>query len=235
MLRAQMRYFDVDRDISRVLVSSADGGEGKTTIALNLARAAGSAGDMRTLLIEADLRRPALGPMLGMSRVAGLSELLSQSHDIAQGLHELVVTREDDDARQAVGGHDILLAGATPPNPVELLESRRMAELLDYADSIYDLVILDTPPIGVVSDPVSLVHRVDGVLVVSRLGRSRRDHAARLMKQLRALNANILGVVVNGAQAGLGANYGYYEFEESNGKSARRKWSDRRRQGSDVT
>jgi Mrp family chromosome partitioning ATPase len=76
---------------------------------------------------------------------------------------------------------------------------------------------------------------VDGVLVVSRLRRSRRDHAARLMKQLRALNANILGVVVNGAQAGLGANYGYYEFAEPDGKSPRRKLSGRRRQGSNVS
>ncbi len=235
MLRAQMRYFDVDRDINRVLITSADIGEGKTTIGLNLARASGSAGDTRVLLIEADLRRPALARMLGMSRVAGLSELLSQSHDIAQGLHELVVTHEAGDERKSAGGHDILLAGATPPNPVELLESQRMAELLDYADSIYDLVILDTPPIGLVSDPVSLIHRVDGVLVVSRLRHSRRDHAARLMKQLRALNANILGVVVNSSAAGIGAKYGYYEYAESNGKSPRRKWSGRQRQGSDVS
>jgi protein-tyrosine kinase len=78
----------------------------------------------------------------------------------------------------------------------------------------YDLVVIDTPPIGVISDAIPLVHQSDGVLVVSRLGVSRRDRATRLMKQLWGLNANILGVVINGSEEAGRGYYGYYYAEE---------------------
>jgi succinoglycan biosynthesis transport protein ExoP len=231
MIRAQLRYFDVDRDIKRVMVTSSDSGEGKSLIALNLARAAGRTDNQRALLIEADLRRPSLTAMIGLESVAGLSELLSHSQDLASGLRELVVTPEPLEAEGVASRYDVLLAGATPPNPVELLESKRMAELMDYAESVYDIVIIDTPPIGVVSDPISLVHQVDGVVVISRVGRSRRDHAARLMKQLRGLNAHVLGVVINGFEAapeGYGY-YGYYGENGEGGRGSRLGWPGRQR------
>jgi succinoglycan biosynthesis transport protein ExoP len=231
MIRAQLRYFDVDRDIRRVLVTSADSGEGKSLISLNLARAAGQAGNKRALLIEADLRRPSLTAMIGLESVAGLSELLSHSQDLASGLRELVIAAESSDDSGRSVQFDVLLAGATPPNPVELLESTRMVELMSYADSMYDIVIIDTPPIGVVSDPISLVHQVDGVLVVSRLGHSRRDQASRLMKQLRGLNAHVLGVVVNGFQSSATGYYGYYrDLSDGDGKPPRGGWRGRQRQ-----
>jgi capsular exopolysaccharide synthesis family protein len=195
LLRAQLRYFNVDRQVKRVLVTSAEGGEGKSFVALNLARAAVRTDGKRALLIEADLRRPALGRILGLSGMAGLAELLSQSHDLALGLREL------DAEAFRTPRCDLLLAGATPPNPVELLESKGMAELLGYAASIYDVVIVDTTPIGLISDAISLVHQVDGVVIVTRLGHSGRDNASRLMTQLRELNAHILGLVINGSQA----------------------------------
>lgn len=211
MVRAQLRYFDVDRNIRRVLVTSADSGEGKSTLSLNLARAAASSEDKRALLIEADMRRPSISNMIGMEPLAGLSELLSHSQDLASGLRELVVTPvREEDGKPA--GYDVLVAGSTPPNPLELLESARMTQLLDVADSIYDLVIIDTPPIGVVSDPIGLVHQVDGVVIVSRIGQTRRDHAQRLIKQLSGLSAHVLGVVVNAVQRAPGY-YGYYDYE----------------------
>jgi succinoglycan biosynthesis transport protein ExoP len=201
LLRAQLRYFNVDRQVKRVLVTSAEGGEGKSFVALNLARAAVRTDGKRALLIEADLRRPALGRILGLSGMAGLAELLSQSHDLALGLRELVVPLDTMDAEAfRTPRCDLLLAGATPPNPVELLESKGMAELLGYAASIYDVVIVDTTPIGLISDAISLVHQVDGVVIVTRLGHSGRDNASRLMTQLRELNAHILGLVINGSQ-----------------------------------
>jgi succinoglycan biosynthesis transport protein ExoP len=230
MMYAQLRYFDVDRDIRRVVITSADTGEGKSTVSLNLARAAGRTGDKRALLIEADLRRPALTEMIGLESVAGLSELLSHSQNVASGLRELVVSPEPDEFGQSEG-FDVLLAGATPPNPVELLASNRMAELMDLVDTMYDLVIIDTPPVGLISDPISLLHQVDGVLVISRLGRSRRDHAARLMKQIRGLNAPILGVVINGVRATAGGYYGYYGSTGSH-KPPRLGWPRRERRAS---
>jgi polysaccharide biosynthesis transport protein len=224
MMRAQLRYFDVDRDIRRVAVTSADVGEGKSMISLNLARAAARGSDKSALLIEADLRRPSLGGMIGVDSAPGLAELLSQSQDLATGLRELVIRPEPIDEQDGPGPRfDVLLAGGMAPNPVELLESRRMVELLDYADGEYDLVVIDTPPIGVVSDPIPLVHQVDGVIVVSRMGRSRRDHAARLMKQLRGLNALILGVAMNSFQPDTAGGYeGYYAASNGSGRRGTR-------------
>jgi capsular exopolysaccharide synthesis family protein len=121
------------------------------------------------------------------------------------------------------GRLDVLLAGTIPPNPVELLESKRMVELLDIADGIYDIVILDTPPIGVVSDAIPLVRRVDGVVVISRVGVSRRDHATRLMKRVRGLGANVLGVVANGLKSSPEGYYEYYAYSDGSVDSPRRR------------
>lgn len=210
MLRAQLRYFDVDRGVKRVMVTSADTREGKSMISLNLARAAAQADERRPLLIETDLRRPALTAMMGFEAVAGLAELLSHSQDLASGLRELVIPMPDPNGGDA--GFDVLLGGALPPNPVELLSSRRMTELLAYADTMYSSVVIDTPPVPVVSDAIPLIHQVDGVIVVSRVGHSRHDRASRLMKQLRGLNANVLGVVVNGV-----GESGYYAYDAYTG------------------
>jgi tyrosine-protein kinase len=224
MIRAQLRYFDVDRHIQRVMITSADPGEGKSLISMNLARAAARTDDKRTLLIEADLRRPSLHTIIGREGVAGLGELLSHSQDLETGLRELVVTPDQLPESDHPVRLDVLLAGATPPNPAELLESRRMEALLEAADSIYDIVIIDTPPIGVVSDAIPLVHQVDGLLVINRMGVSRRDHAVQLMKRFRGLNAHILGVVVNSLRAPDDSGYGYYQYARpEDGDGSRRR------------
>ena len=202
MLRAQLRYFNVDREVKRVLVTSAEGGEGKSFVALNLATAAGRTDGKRALLIEADLRHPSMGDMLGFTGMAGLAELLSQSHDLTLGLRELVVPLDGVDG--SAPRCDLLLAGASPPNPVELLESKGMAELLRFAASVYDMVIIDSTPIGTYSDAISLVHQVDGVVLVTRLGHSGRDRARHLMALLRGLGGHILGLVINGSEGGTG-------------------------------
>jgi receptor protein-tyrosine kinase len=217
MVRARLRYFDVDRDVKRVMVTSAQKGDGKSLVSLNLARAAARADDRRVLLIEADMRLPSLAQVLGMDAAVGLGELLSQSHDLVSGLHELVFslnlaaeTDTNQDARL-----DVLLSGAVPPNPEQLLSSERMAALLDYVETIYDLVIIDTPSVEEVSDAIPLVHQVDGVVVVSRVGHTRRDRAADLMKQLRGLNANVLGVVINAVEVNVRSYYGYSQGDRS--------------------
>ena len=110
---------------------------------------------------------------------------------------------------------DVLLAGGTPPNPLELLESKRMSELLDYADSVYDLVIIDAPPLPVVSDPIALVHHVDGLLLVTRLGHTHRERATRLVRQVarpqgrRARRGHQRGRSMPTAPRRYGYGYGY--------------------------
>lgn len=234
MIRSQLRYFDVDRHIRRVMVTSAESGEGKSVVSLNLARAAARTVEGRALLIEADLRRPSLHRLIGHGSAAGLAELLSHSQDLESGIRELVINVDDVDAATHGGHLDILLAGSTPPNPVELLESRRMVSLLESADDMYDMVIIDTAPIGVVSDAMPLTHQVDGLVVISRMGYSHRDHATRLMKRLNGLHAHVLGVVINSFRRNADASYGYYadyaapdESTERRGRATSRQRSAR--------
>ena len=111
---------------------------------------------------------------------------------------------------------DVLVAGATlPPNPGELIESHAMEAVLEQAKSTYDLVVIDTPPLTAVSDAFPLLRKVDGVIIVGRVGRNRRDVAERLHETLTGAGAPLLGVVANGVKLGRLGAYGYdYDYTQ---------------------
>jgi receptor protein-tyrosine kinase len=208
MLRANLRYFNVDHTVRSVVVTSVAPGDGKSTVAWNLAFAAAGAGS-RVLLIEADLRHPSLAASAGhLRRAPGLSTVLSGSDGFTDAVQEVPVGRTADGAL-AEHAFDVLVAGPIPPNPVDLIDSQRMRDLLNHAESTYDLVVIDTPPIAVVSDAVPLLKEVSGVLVVIRLERDTRDAVAHLRDQLENLDAPTLGVVANGLKMDRTAGYGY--------------------------
>lgn len=216
LLRAHLRYFNVDRDVRTVLVTSAAPGEGKSTVAYNLARAASTMGT-RTLLIEADLRRPSLGQRLGQTHGPGLGDVLIGACTAAAAITPILVASGiNGTSREAQ--LDVLLADAVPPNPAELLESHAMQELLTWASENYDLVLVDTPPLTVVSDAIPLLRKVDGVLIVSRFGSSTLNAAETLRDRLASLGAPVLGVVGNAyaqqKQHGYGYNYAAYYQDE---------------------
>jgi capsular exopolysaccharide synthesis family protein len=210
MLRANLRYFNVDRAIRSVLITSSAPADGKSTVAMHLASAAGAAGS-RTLLLEADLRHPTLARRLKVPNQRGLSQVLAgQAGSLQDVAHSVPVAGRrpaDADFRTI----DVVVCGPIPPNPTDLIESERMRELIRGAEDVYDLVVIDTPPTSVVSDAIPLVKEVSGVIVVSRLGKTTRESANHLRGQLENLEANLLGVVVNsvGRQSGYGYNYGY--------------------------
>lgn len=212
LLRTYLRYFNVDRELRSLLVVSAAPGDGKTTIARNLAQAAQETGT-KALLLEADLRRPTLAQHYGVSTAPGLSELLVGSTDARDAIRAIpIATRVNGKTSQVA--LDVLVAGHPPPNPAELLESKAMQDLLAWAAEHYELVLIDTPPIAVVSDAMPLLGKVDGVVLVSQLGKNTRDAAAFLRDRLLGVNAPLLGVVANGVRAkgtdGYGYGYGYY-------------------------
>ena len=196
MLRANLRYFNVDREIASILITSAAPQDGKTTVAWNVAMSEARAGK-RVLYIEADLRRPTLSGHLGLSPDTGLSLVLSGAEPAA--------------AIQNVQGVDLIFAGPLPPNPAELIESQRMTELLTWAKGEYDRVIVDTPPAAVVADAVSLFSQVDGVVIVARLNKSPREAAEHLRDQLANTGAPMLGIVINGVASP--ADSGYYRSQ----------------------
>lgn len=196
MIRAQLRYTRTDRSTQRVLVTSAEPQAGRSFVALNLAWATACAG-AKSLLIEADLRHPSLGNVITDRRAMGLGELLAESSP-EPDFRDMLVSR--DGPRSGGSSHgrsDVLLAGARSTNPVELLESEGMAHLLQSSAEGYELVIVDAPAMGAVSDALGLAVQVDAVIVVSRLGHSTRDDAMRLAAQLRELRVPVLGLVVN--------------------------------------
>jgi capsular exopolysaccharide synthesis family protein len=204
-LRAKLRYFSVDRDIRSVLVTSAAPEEGKTTVASNLALAAAIGGQARVLLVEADLRKPTLASRYDLARMPGLAELLTHHISVQDAIQSLSLPSWT----EGESSLDVIVAGEQPPNPSELMESRRMSELLSDLKSIYDLVVIDTAPVSVVADAMPIVRHVDGVIVVSWIGASTRDGALHLRSELESLNAPTLGVVVNRVKAGANGYYGY--------------------------
>jgi capsular exopolysaccharide synthesis family protein len=200
LIRGHMRFFNVDRELRTILVASAAQGDGKTAIARHLAEAAARVG-ARVLLLEVDLRHPTLAQQLGIQSGPGLADVLIGAIPMDAATQPV-----DLEAPPGTGARgrtlDVLAAGAVlPPNPGELLESRAMEAVLEQAKFTYDLVVIDTPPLTAVSDAFPLLTKVDGVVIVGWVGRSRRDAAERLHKILASSGAPLLGVIANGSKS----------------------------------
>ncbi len=212
LLRARLRYFNVDREIRSLLMTSAFSGEGKTTVALNLALTEALAGQQRAVLVEADLRRPTLARRLPISSGPGLAEVLSRNATLEAALHTVMVPGTDEEnSNGSATSLSVIPAGAIPPNPAELLESRAMIDLLSTLSERFDLVIIDTPPTMIVSDAIPLMRLVSGVLIVSHVDQTTRDAARHLREQLAKLRAPALGVVANAVPA-VGRGYSDYLY-----------------------
>jgi capsular exopolysaccharide synthesis family protein len=219
MLRANLRYFDVDRHVESVLITSAAPGDGKTMVAWNLASTAAAAGG-KVLLIEADLRHPGLANSLGLRSSAGLSTVLAGAASVEDTIQEIPVQEQANG--RALRTVDVLLSGPLPPNPSDLLESDHMREVIAAAERSYDLLVIDTPPTSVVSDAIPLIKQVGGVIVVARLAQTTREAATHLRDQLHNLNARVFGIVVNAVGSdsdsygyAYGYGYGYGEGDRS--------------------
>lgn len=199
ILRANLRYFNVDGGLHSILVSSPTSGDGKSTVARGLASTMASLGDS-VVLVEADLHKP-VSPTLGHAPAAGLTSVLSGG-DLNEAIERVPV---DGDERDLF----VLPAGPVPPNPVELLESSRMKTLLVELESRFDTVVIDSPALSQVSDARPLVSLVSGVVVVTGLGHTTRPAATDFRKQLHLLDGHAFGVVANFAHSPRGGYYTY--------------------------
>ncbi|MFZ5596167.1 MAG: polysaccharide biosynthesis tyrosine autokinase [Bacillota bacterium] len=195
-IRTNVGFASVDRPSSVILVTSPAPEDGKSMVAANLAAVMARAG-RKVLLVDADLRRPTLDHILGIDNGNGLVNLLARGEDLSG------VVRQG-----PVEGLSLLTSGPVPPNPSELLASNKMAEFLSSARESYDTVILDSPPVLAVTDPLILASRSDGVVMVVKSG-IRTEPAAHALEQLDNTGARLLGVVLNMVKAGK-KGYGYY-------------------------
>lgn len=207
ILRENLRFFDPGGNGRCFLITSAEEGEGKSTVAVNLALALTAVG-RRTLLLEADMRRPAAAGLLGVhSRANGLSDLLISS-DSVEGC---LVSAPDKP------NLSVLPSGTLPPNPADLLSAGRMSEILGVLRDSADVVIVDSPPLLPVADTRVLIRmpEIDGVVVVGRAGVSQRDRVRAARRILDQSARKIYGLVVTGVKASLESDYYYGERRSS--------------------
>lgn len=210
VLRTNLQFVDVDNQHKVFAVTSALPGEGKTSTAVNLALSLAQGGG-RTLLIECDLRRPKAASRLGLDEAVGVTSVLvgRVKADDAVQLHE-------------PSGLDFIAAGPIPPNPAELLQSNAMAELLEQMRDVYDVVILDAPPLLPVTDAALLSAKADGAILVLNHGKVTRDQVQLSIERLEQVDASLVGLVFNRVPAksktyGYGYGYGYAPEERPDG------------------
>jgi capsular exopolysaccharide synthesis family protein len=201
LIRAHLRFLNVDRDVRTLLIASPAPGDGKTTIARYLAEAAARLGS-NVLLMETDLRHPTLAKQLDLQPGRGLADVLIGTTRMNEAVHSFQLRASTGEGASG-RALNVLSAGTVlPPNPGELLESSAMDTVLGQARFAYDLVVIDTPPLMAVSDAFTLLTKVDGVVIVGRLGHSRRDVAEQLHEVLASSGAPLLGVIANESTSG---------------------------------
>ena len=190
VLRNNLHYANPDAPLRRILVTSAGPGEGKSTTAANLALVLAQ-GDRPVLLVEADLRRPNVHTLFRQPSSPGLSSYL-----VGDALLEAVLLKS------AVPNLSLVASGPIPPNPAELLASRRMHAFLATVAERFDVVILDSPPVLATSDACALAPHVDGVLLVVDSGRTPQVSLTRAKERIEAVRGRVLGAVLNRFDAG---------------------------------
>jgi capsular exopolysaccharide synthesis family protein len=192
--------------IKVIQVTSPVPGDGKSTISSNLAVSIAQSG-RRVCLVDCDFRRPRVAKIFGIPSDTGLVQVITEKANLDEAIQ-----------KSSVENLDILTCGRRPGNPAELLSSERFKDAILQLRERYDFVILDTPPVLVVSDPATVAAVSDGVVLTIRLRRNLKPLAIRASQMLHAMNANMIGVVVNGV--GVGANgygYGGYRYDSYDG------------------
>ncbi|MCH2114791.1 MAG: polysaccharide biosynthesis tyrosine autokinase [Pirellulales bacterium] len=193
-----------EQNCDRILISSSEPGDGKTTISANLSVALAQAGN-RTLVIDADLRRPGFTTLMNLKGQAGVADLLTSAEAPASAAPPLI-------HHTAVDGLDFLPAGLRRPNPAELLSGKGFVELLAWAESKYDRVVVDCPPVLAVSDAQIIGQLVDGAILVVQPEKNHRRLVMRAVESFHAAGCHLFGVVANGLSSdsqGYGYGYGY--------------------------
>ena len=188
----------------KIVVTSANPGEGKTTTTLNLAIVFAQT-DAKVLVIDADLRKPRIYRHLQLERKGGLSDVLCDFIDVESAIHHVDKY-----------GIDCITSGQIPPNPAELLSSDAMGELLDKLSERYDYIFIDTPPSTIVTEAAVLSRFVNGVIIVARQNYTIFESLAKARENLLFADAKILGYILNDISA---KKYGYGRYYYRNYRS----------------
>lgn len=208
VLRTNLQFSSLDKPLHSLLISSPGPGEGKSTTAANLGIVMAQAGN-RVLLVDGDLRRPALHKLFQLPNGVGLTTALFQIDQPVDWC-----TQETDQPNLSV-----LTTGPIPPNPAELLGSERMRQFLQQLEETYDFLLIDSPPVLAVTDAAILSNQSDGIILVVNAGETRFDTLARALERLESVGSRPLGIVLNRLSERASDGY-YYEYQYASRYSA---------------
>lgn len=221
-LRTNIQYSSFDKKVQVICITSSGMGEGKSTTASNLAVVMAESGK-KTLIIDCDQRKSSLHKIFGLSNAVGISNLLVGEVSFAEAVQ-----------KSGVDNLLVLTAGTKPPNPSELLSSSKMKGFVDSLRDTIDFVIIDTPPVLLVTDAQLLAGCTDGYLLVVSSEETVRDAAAKAKELLEKVNAKILGAVINKLQTDGKSYYGHYyygsDIQMNNKKSDKKRENKKRTQ-----
>jgi succinoglycan biosynthesis transport protein ExoP len=224
-LRSNVEFIRIDKKQKTFLVTSSFVQEGKTFNVVNLALSMGQAGH-KVLLVEADLRKPVIHKMFGISRLPGLTDYILGNYaweDIRKNIADVMLGDfEVEDVLHTPGLDNltIVTSGTTPPNPAEILRSERFREFLKTKATDYDLVLIDSPPVLPVADATEISSLVDGILLVYTVGKIGRSILKRAKVSLDNVDANVIGIVLNNVKPEAGPDYFKYHTQYYYGKNA---------------
>jgi len=200
-LRTSIVFTAVEHKRKSILLTSSGPQEGKTTNAINLAIVMAQSGE-RTVLLDADLRQPRIEKAFGLEIGRGLTEILAETDELENVIH-----------KTDIPNLDIITCGAIPPNPSELLGSKKMDGLLSTLEEMYDRIIIDTPPVLAVTDAVVLSGKVDGTIVVVRAGEANRNAVKKTKELLETVRTSyLLGAILNMVETTRTSGYYYYYY-----------------------
>ncbi|MDW7680894.1 MAG: CpsD/CapB family tyrosine-protein kinase, partial [bacterium] len=197
-LRTNLSFSSLDNPIKSMLVTSSGPGEGKSLTCANLGISFAETG-IRTLILDVDLRKPVQHKLFGIEKKIGLCNYVVEEAALDDVIHD-----------SGVENLWLIPVGKIPPNPAEILASRKFAEVMKNLTDKFDMVLLDTPPVMSVTDPVLVSLNVGGVLFIIKYGKTDKQVAVNAMNRLKKGRSNLLGVVLNEIQYKRG--YGYYQY-----------------------
>jgi non-specific protein-tyrosine kinase len=209
VVRSNVQFIGVDQPSKSLVITSANPGEGKSMMAANLSIIMAQA-ELRTILVDADMRRPTLHKIFGVPNLGGLTDLLrSPELELSSFLKNT-----------GIENLQLLTSGPLPPNPAELLGSRRMAQLLQRLEEMAEVIIFDSPPVLAVTDAAVLSKQTGGAILVTRSGSARHGVIRQAVKRLEQVGANTLGAILNQVSRKSSGSYQYVQYYSRSGEQS---------------